>query len=299
MGHVFNPPPQWPTPPVGWAPPAGWVPDPAWGPPPPGWSLWVRANQNASRWAVGSAVISTVVVWLLAEMTGSSPYPPTEVFGEVLAGTSIVALIVGLRAHSSTGQWRPWWYVLAILCGSIAVWAATSVPAMLSSSSPEASRHLGSTPARWAGWDRLHDDTTKAYFAQMRESLSTQHGTNNIPRDAVVTDAYSSSTDQQARLVFVGFDLAGAEQVGRTLREDPHRALSEIFKSGQIGSVTQQDPGSLGGHLDCGTQSSPGQTTLACAWADRSTLGVVRVTGGTTIAHVADLTRNLRQRMEH
>lgn len=37
----FNPPPNWPRPPLGWRPPPGWAPDPAWGPPPPGWVLWV------------------------------------------------------------------------------------------------------------------------------------------------------------------------------------------------------------------------------------------------------------------
>jgi len=40
-GHVFNPPPGWPTPPPGWKPPANWEPDPAWPQIPSGWSLWV------------------------------------------------------------------------------------------------------------------------------------------------------------------------------------------------------------------------------------------------------------------
>jgi hypothetical protein len=41
VGRRFNPPPNWPTPPVDWVPPAGWQPDPAWGPPPSGWQLWL------------------------------------------------------------------------------------------------------------------------------------------------------------------------------------------------------------------------------------------------------------------
>lgn len=287
MSQVFNPPPQWPTPPVGWTPPSGWVPDPAWGPPPPGWSLWRRVNANAAGWTVASAAISTVVTWLLAETVGRSSYPPAYVLGESLGRTLIVALIVGLIAHASARQWRPWWYVSAILVGSMALWAATSVPALISSTSPGASRHLGSTPASWAGWQRVNDVATKAYFAQMRDSLSTQHGANNIPRHAIVTDAYSSSTDEQARLVFVGFDMAGTGPAGRSLREDPHRALSGLLRSGQVGSVTKQDPGTLGGYLDCGRQSSPGQTALACAWADRSTLGSVRVMPRTVNARTA------------
>ncbi len=40
-GHTFNPPPGWPTPPLGWKPPNGWKPDPAWPAVPAGWSLWI------------------------------------------------------------------------------------------------------------------------------------------------------------------------------------------------------------------------------------------------------------------
>ena len=37
----FNPPPDWPAPPLGWTPPPGWQPDPSWPPAPPGWQFWV------------------------------------------------------------------------------------------------------------------------------------------------------------------------------------------------------------------------------------------------------------------
>ncbi|WP_396216824.1 DUF4041 domain-containing protein [Gemmatimonas sp.] len=40
----FNPPPGWPTPPVGWTPPKGWTPDPAWPSAPDGWALWVPVD---------------------------------------------------------------------------------------------------------------------------------------------------------------------------------------------------------------------------------------------------------------
>lgn len=44
----FNPPPNWPRPPLGWRPPQGWAPDPAWGPPPPGWVLWTPIQPEPS-----------------------------------------------------------------------------------------------------------------------------------------------------------------------------------------------------------------------------------------------------------
>jgi hypothetical protein len=40
-GWRFNPPPDWPEPPLGWTPQPGWQPDPSWPPAPPGWQFWV------------------------------------------------------------------------------------------------------------------------------------------------------------------------------------------------------------------------------------------------------------------
>ena len=41
MTYRFNPPPNWPEPPVGWVAPQGWGPPADWPQPPPGWQLWV------------------------------------------------------------------------------------------------------------------------------------------------------------------------------------------------------------------------------------------------------------------
>jgi hypothetical protein len=41
MVQTYNPPPNWPTPPLGWVPPPDWQPDPSWGPLPYGWKLWL------------------------------------------------------------------------------------------------------------------------------------------------------------------------------------------------------------------------------------------------------------------
>ena len=38
---VFQAPPGWPAPPVGWEPTPGWLPEPDWPAPPPGWQFWV------------------------------------------------------------------------------------------------------------------------------------------------------------------------------------------------------------------------------------------------------------------
>src|SRR5882762_144619 len=43
----FNPPPGWPTPPIGWMPPTGWAPDASWPTPPDGWQLFVHDDEDA------------------------------------------------------------------------------------------------------------------------------------------------------------------------------------------------------------------------------------------------------------
>ncbi len=48
MPQAFNPPPNWPQPPVGWRPPSSWQPDPSWGPAPPGWQLWVEEQDKVA-----------------------------------------------------------------------------------------------------------------------------------------------------------------------------------------------------------------------------------------------------------
>ena len=46
MAKQFNPPPNWPQPPLNWKPGPSWEPDPRWGSPPDGWQLWVDADEK-------------------------------------------------------------------------------------------------------------------------------------------------------------------------------------------------------------------------------------------------------------
>lgn len=59
-GLEFNPPPGWPTPPLGWTPPKGWTPDPNWPTPPAGWNLWV-SREGAPQAPLESVVVSNLV----------------------------------------------------------------------------------------------------------------------------------------------------------------------------------------------------------------------------------------------
>jgi hypothetical protein len=68
---VFNPPPGWPVPPVGWRPPPGWRPDPSWPPPPPDWDFW-RPTEKAPRRRFSNLVKAAVgAITLVATVAGA------------------------------------------------------------------------------------------------------------------------------------------------------------------------------------------------------------------------------------
>ena len=84
---VFNPPPGWPKPPVGWTPPAGWTPDPAWPAPPDGWQLWVPAGGGDTADAATPPTTPriespAVTPDDLAAPTSPPPAPETDATGD-------------------------------------------------------------------------------------------------------------------------------------------------------------------------------------------------------------------------
>jgi hypothetical protein len=93
---IFNPPPGWPAPPLGWKPPAGWTPDPSWPEPPPGWQLWLPADTRRSA-PTRQGVPSDM------ETLTPAPTEPPEQLGveaELRARVAVLeAEIVALRAR--------------------------------------------------------------------------------------------------------------------------------------------------------------------------------------------------------
>jgi hypothetical protein len=67
MGYRFNPPPNWPVPPLGWIPAPGWRPPPEWPAPPPGWQLWIGETAPPPNPAHGPQ-----------HPVGTRQWPPTD-----------------------------------------------------------------------------------------------------------------------------------------------------------------------------------------------------------------------------
>lgn len=83
---TFNPPPNWPTPPVGWNPEPGWEPDPSWPKPPDGWRLWVDETR------VHDATVAQQAV------SDSSYRPSGPIPQRITSRTIVLAVVVVLAA---------------------------------------------------------------------------------------------------------------------------------------------------------------------------------------------------------
>ena len=91
---VFNPPPGWPKPPMGWTPPNGWKPDPAWPDPPPGWQLWIPDETQAGDGVFDSD--SDPIAANQRSQVESESHPPINVDQRIAL---LEAENAALRAH--------------------------------------------------------------------------------------------------------------------------------------------------------------------------------------------------------
>jgi hypothetical protein len=87
---VFNPPPGWPVPPVGWQPEPGWQPDPLWPLAPADWKFW-KPEQDSERHRFSTSVKAIAGALTLVA---------------TIAGTYVTILAFdNTQAQSKTANW--------------------------------------------------------------------------------------------------------------------------------------------------------------------------------------------------
>jgi hypothetical protein len=122
----FNPPPDWPAPPLGWSPPQGWQPDPSWPPAPKGWRFWINdpapgvgeptkhaprrvRRRRINAWILGvtGAVITLIVI--LAQLGSQAKPSPSAAQDNVTSTASALPTIspVPLRYSSAAATSSP------------------------------------------------------------------------------------------------------------------------------------------------------------------------------------------------
>jgi hypothetical protein len=292
---VFTVPPHWPTPPAGWTPPPGWQPDPAWGPPPVGWQFWRRPNRHAFAWSLPFGVVLGLVLWAPVLRFVDSPYPPSEVLGELMAACLVVAGIGGAVAFNARSRWRPWTYLVPIAIGASLLCAGTQLPAFVQTrlATRATPRHLAPAPASWHSW-RLQ----RKVSSSATERAVLAHGLGGLPGSAFQVVDYRSVSHPSTTFHFVGVDARGRGEMGRELELDPPQALERLFHGfGATGSI-REPGGRLGGWVICGIrQQDP--ALVSCGWADRSTVGALIFPGSYLLTDAAQLTRRFRTSLEH
>lgn len=116
--RLYNPPPTWPAPALGWQPTKDWEPDPAWGPAPAGWRLFERVNPHPflRSWAMALALFG-VVIAVFAATVGVSAYQAGGIFTRVAL---FPALATGLLLRTRRVRWSPWTTAGAVLLTAVA-----------------------------------------------------------------------------------------------------------------------------------------------------------------------------------
>lgn len=211
----FNPPPNWPRPPLGWRPPPGWTPDPAWGPPPPGWVLWVPEPP---------------AVLVLPPLP-----PPTPAAG----GTKN-------RYRALTGDYarlREWANQVMALDPFQVITEAENVRAGLAEESERAERELADLRAR--------TDAVRAKLAELREQVVTtdeafllqeagmyeyQHPLDNVvayrARLATVKDKMKAMVRAgDAVLTPVSWTVNGSARSGAKMLRDHSRLMLRAYNT--------------------------------------------------------------------
>lgn len=69
---VFNPPPGWPSPPLGWTPGPDWQADPSWPPAPEGWQFWIAPEVEAPGPSAITLEVPEPEEWPASDDSGES-----------------------------------------------------------------------------------------------------------------------------------------------------------------------------------------------------------------------------------
>ena len=123
-------------------------------------------------------------------------------------------------------------------------------------------------PREAAGYTLDRSDAARRYSRTAEKDLESQ-----APDGNALVGTYEDGEDT---LIYVGFSFPVGSEQGDALDASPDDALTSYLASAGIEDTERFDPGPLGGSLRCGRVASGAEAQVACAWADRGTLGSLR-----------------------
>jgi hypothetical protein len=192
----------------------------------------------------------------------------------------------------------PWALIVgaAVVTAAVLVWALVL---LADAGSDRAQRTRVSLPAvsgRYQLVQAVDGATVAAMVQRQLGSLGPVQGAV----DAAQVGIYRLGTDGPTTLVFLGFNAADSAQIDRLLGSGSYAQVAAQVLSGVGGgSPAGMQAGPFGGALQCAQAVKNAQPLTPCAWADRSTLGLVLQIGTVDLANAGATARSFRSAAEH
>ncbi|WP_067477371.1 hypothetical protein [Actinomadura hibisca] len=186
--------------------------------------------------------------------------------------------------------------VIGLVIGALALIVVAGIVVVVLARAGGGDEYTITTPATVAG--RQRDTSTESRLSTQMSSLRSQLESQSGGKiDSFVSAFYKDASGGTSLTVPQGVMFVG----GTGEMGDPDAFVRGFREAGQkAGSVvTETEPGPHGGKAACGQVSGSGVTISQCAWATRSSFGVVvPTTPGTSTGTAAELMRTFRGEVE-
>jgi len=163
-----------------------------------------------------------------------------------------------------------------------------------------ASVHAVKLPSAVAGFKRETGNVGRRLVAEIRKRGEKSAATAS----PAWANAYAKAKigiytkEGAAALIVIAFSARGTRLIASFLRShSPSVVLDSFFLGARISSTKDFRPGRLNGLLRCGRSTRGSYRGTACAWDDKSVLGVL-IQDGSPKARLARITRAFRSRAE-
>lgn len=200
--------------------------------------------------------------------------------------------------HASRTRHRTTAVVVTLAVALVAVVAAL----LVGSTSTHRARSL-SLPDTAGGYVKL----STISGSRITTILGSSGTFGTIPNDDVAhakVGIYGRGPQSAPSLLFIGFNASDSPTLGRQLRsEDPRHVTEDVLDgAGAASTALTVDAGPLGGSLRCGAVRMDGVDAAVGVWADPDTLGMVLVidpVAPPSVSRTGEVTREFRGKAEH
>lgn len=192
----------------------------------------------------------------------------------------------------------PWALIVAAAVVTVAV-LAWALVMLADSGSQQLTRARVSLPESVGQYQLVHAVDGRTVAAMLQRQLGSL-GPVQDAMDTAQVGIYRIGTDGPTTLVFLGFNAADSAQIDDLLSAtNKGGVVADVLAGAGGSSPVSVAAGPLGGALQCARAVKNMQPLTPCAWADRSTLGMVLQIGTVDLRDAGRTARSFRSAAEH